>query len=265
MPLLVESQQADSLTTGNDYTKGRQLSETVITHKFTKPQIFSSGFIDVMNNGQVNASARFIRIYIGEPGKFAIPLSLYSGVSANNFQNPNSSTGIVRSNEQLVNQYINPLSGMVNISAEGIVYFRKTGSLTKAGWCYHLGERVLTGFRTGPVANPQTGRPVSFLNSYAASGFYFQTGAWEKSNTNNLGVCWLAFRYHLSYSNPAEIRDFLPAIQTNGLYTGYSLGFGVDISSLVNIRVIYYKYFKKPEIEYSLPLYQFSFNYSLKN
>ena len=33
------------------------------------PEIFTSGFIDVMNNGQVNASARFIRLSIGEPGK----------------------------------------------------------------------------------------------------------------------------------------------------------------------------------------------------
>ena len=52
-----------------------------------KPEIFTSGFIDVMNNGQVNASARFIRLFIGEPGKFALPISFYGGVSNNNFQN----------------------------------------------------------------------------------------------------------------------------------------------------------------------------------
>jgi len=32
-----------------------------------KSEIFSSGFIDVINNGQVNASARLIKLYIGEP------------------------------------------------------------------------------------------------------------------------------------------------------------------------------------------------------
>lgn len=52
-----------------------------------KPEILTSGFIDIVNNGQINASARFIRLFIGEPGKFAIPLSIYSGVSSNNFQN----------------------------------------------------------------------------------------------------------------------------------------------------------------------------------
>jgi hypothetical protein len=40
-----------------------------LRNKEYKPEIFTSGFIDVMNNGQVNASARFIRLFIGEPGK----------------------------------------------------------------------------------------------------------------------------------------------------------------------------------------------------
>lgn len=51
-----------------------------------KTEIFTSGFIDIMNSGQVNASARFIRLFIGEPDKFAIPLSIYGGISNNNFQ-----------------------------------------------------------------------------------------------------------------------------------------------------------------------------------
>ena len=30
-----------------------------------KPEILTSGFIDIVNNGQVNASARFIRLFVG--------------------------------------------------------------------------------------------------------------------------------------------------------------------------------------------------------
>jgi hypothetical protein len=40
------------------------------TTKPYKPEIFTSGFTDIINNGQINASARFIRLFIGEPGKF---------------------------------------------------------------------------------------------------------------------------------------------------------------------------------------------------
>jgi hypothetical protein len=230
-----------------------------------KPEIFTSGFIDIVNNGQVNASARFIRLFIGEPGKFAIPLSFYGGVSNNNFQNQSNTGGIQRNNDHLVNQYINPLSGLINISIDGIVYYKQMQNATKTGFLYHIGQRLLTGYRTGLVTNPQTGKPTNFLNGFATLGLYFQTGAWERNNAKNLGVFWLAFRYIGCYTNPKAIKEFLPDISTNGLYHGCSIGFGVEINNLVNIKLVYYKYSKQPEIDYSLPIYQFSFNYALKN
>jgi len=232
-----------------------------------KPEIFTSGFIDIVNNGQVNASTRFLRLYIGEPGRFAIPLSFYGGVSNNNFQGGGNNAGgnlLMRSNDHLVNQYINPLSGLVNISTENVLFFSKKEKITRAGLLYQLGERVLTGVRTGAANNPQTGKPINFLNSFAASGLYWQTGAWERNNNKNVGIFWLVARYHACYTNPKQLREFLPDIETNGLYHGYSIGFGVEINSLVNLKAIYYKYSKQPEIDYSLPIYQFSFNYSVK-
>jgi hypothetical protein len=229
-----------------------------------KPEILTSGFFDIVNNGQVNASARFIRLFIGEPGKFAIPLSIYSGVSSNNFQNQQSQS-FTRSNDHLVTNFINPLSGLANLSVDGVLFFNKKQRLTRCGIIYHVGERILTGVRTGPVTNPQTGKPINFLNSFGVTGFYFQTGAWERNNANNVGIFWFALRYIGCYTRPSQIKEFLPSIETNGFYHGYSLGWGVEINKLVNIKVLYYKYKKKPEIDYSLPIYQFSFNYSLKN
>src|SRR5690349_1486435 len=86
---------------------------------FHKTDILSSGFIDIMNNGQVNSSARFLRLFIGEPGKFALPLCIYSGVSSNYFQN--QVYGGRRSNEELANSFINPMTGIFNISIDGNV------------------------------------------------------------------------------------------------------------------------------------------------
>ncbi len=227
------------------------------------PEIFSSGFIDIMNNGQVNAGARFIRLSIGEPGRWMVPLSIYGGVSNNNLGGQ-SPSGSPRSNEQLVNQYINPLSGLINVSVEGIRFFRESASLTRTGLLYQLGERVLTGYRTGPASNPLTGRPTNFLNSFGALGLYFQTGAWERNRKGNMGCFWIAARYIACKSAVGSIREFLPDTDTNGWYHGYSLGFGVDIGSLVNIKALFYKYVKEPEAGYSIPIYQFSFNYTLK-
>lgn len=262
-PLLVSAQVKDTLIRSVNNPVQPATAKNTNSPKEYKPEIFTSGFIDIINSGQVNASARFIRLYIGEPNKFALPLSLYSGVSSNNFQSTQSI--LQRNNDILVTNFINPLSGLANISVDGVVFFtRKKEKITKSGLLYHFGERILTGVRTGPVINPGSGKPVNFLNSFGALGFYFQTGAWERNNNKNVGISWFALRYIGCYTNPSQLKEFLPDIQTNGVYKGYSLAWGVEITKLVNIRVVYYKYTKKPEIDYYLPIYQFSFNYSVK-
>ena len=235
-----------------------------IPSKSSKTEIFSSGFIDIINNGQVNASARLIKLYIGEPNKFQIPLSFYGGVSSNNFQNQNTGGQLLKSNDHLVNQYINPFSGLVNVSVEGIAFRKRDNSkITKVGYIYQIGERVLNGIRIGDIREPRTGKPSNFLNTFATAGFYFQTGAWEKTNTKNVGTFWMIARYHICRTNPRQIKEFLPDIETNGVYHGYSAGFGVQINNLVDMKVIYYKYSKAPEIDYGLPIYQFTFNYTM--
>ena len=268
MPFFAMSQAKDTIGKKNNNVSLNVVAQNLNANKNSnlpqsyKPEIFTSGFIDIINNGQVNASARFIRLYVGEPGKFSIPLSLYSGVSSNSFQNP---TNIQRSNDALVTNFINPLSGLANVSIDGVAFFNnKSQKVTKAGLLYHTGERILTGIRTGPITDPTTGKPVNFLNSFASLGLYFQTGAWDRNNSKNVGVSWFALRYIGCYTNPNQLKEFLPAIKTNGVYHGYSIAWGVEINGFVNIKVVYYKYVKKPEIQYYLPIYQFSFNYTMK-
>src|SRR5688572_18491348 len=187
----------------------------VIKTATVKPEILSSGFIDIVNNGQINASARFIRLSIGEPGKFSFPLSIYSGVSANNFQNQQTFGG-QRTNEHLVNSFINPLSGLINFCSESILFFNKKPVLTKAGILYHSGFRILTGYKTGLPPDPFTGRPINFLNSFAAAGIFFQTGAWEKNNSKNVGVFWLTLRYIICKSSGKHLKVIFPLLETNG-------------------------------------------------
>ena len=265
LPVIVAAQLRDSVAKSFDTLVRKQKQDDPISSKtIYKPEILTSGFIDVISNGQVNASARFIRLYIGEPDRFAIPLSIYSGVSSSNFQGQQN-TFVSRTNEQLVINFINPLSGLANLSIDGVIFFkRRTQKFTRAGILYHFGERILTGQKVGPITDPSTGKPVNFLKSLGCTGFYFQTGAWERNNSKNIGIFWLALRYIGCYTNPSQLKEFLPIIKTNGKYYGYSIGWGVEINSLVNIKVLYYKYIKKPEIDYLLPIYQFSFNYSMK-
>ncbi len=253
-PAIAGSQANDSL----------KMPNAAVRIQAYKPEILSSGFIDIINNGQLNASARFIRLYIGEPYKFCLPISIYSGVSSNNFQNQQIPGG-QRSNEHLVNSFINPLGGLANVSVDGVIFSKRMQvKVTRIGFLYHGGVRILTGYKAGLLSAPTTGNPVNFLNGFGTGGIYFQTGAWERNNAKNVGVFWIACRYIFCRTSGKQLKEILPDIQTNGLYHGWSVAWGVEINNLVNIKIVYYKYVKQPEIDYSLPIYQFSFNYSLR-
>ena len=70
----------------------------------------------------------------------------------------------------------------------------------------------MTGQKVGPLADPTTGKLVNFLNSFGATGLYFQTGAWERNNSKNVGIFWTALRYIACYANPSQLKEFLPTI-----------------------------------------------------
>jgi hypothetical protein len=122
----------------------------------------------------------------------------------------------------------------------------------------------LTGYRATVPGSWLNGRPHNFLNSFACLGLFFQTGAWEKDRSSNMGTCWISVRYHAAYTNPSLLAVFLEGLNANGVYSGYSLGFGLEISYTVHLKAQVYRYNKPPEPVYSLPLYQFSFNYALQ-
>jgi hypothetical protein len=230
--------------------------------KPAKTDFFNAGFIDLVSSGQVSAAARLIRLMIGEPGKWAIPLTVYGGVSNAAFPQQNAMS-YNRNNEHLIAQFITPLSGLLNFSVEGLHRFPGTKEYTQWGLLYQVGERILTGTQPAMFSNPYSARPHNFLNSYAVGGFYFQTGAWERDRNGQLGICWMSARIHLCYTDPKQLAVFLNGENTSGVYAGYSLGFGIEISYLVHIKAIYYRYTKAPEPAYGWPLYQFSFNYAL--
>jgi hypothetical protein len=199
---------------------------------------------------------------IGEPNKFYLPLSLYGGVSNNPVQSGTNPT--IKTNEHLVTGFINPLSGLLNVSFEDII-FRKRDSIinTKFGISYQIGERVMYGVRQDSINKIPVFATVNFVNSYFSGGLFFQTQAWEKNKADNIGVFWISLRVHATRTGIKQLRNFLPKLESNGIYTGYSAGFGVSITNSVDIKAIYYNYIKRPEIDYFNSIYQFSLNYTL--
>lgn len=237
---------------------------TCLSTRYTKPEMLTSGYLDISNNGQMNASARIIKLLIGELKRFTFPMSVYSGVTANSFYNPGL-TGSEFSNQQLLNGFINPISGLLNLSFEGLHIFNPDSiSVTKYGMIHQSGARILTGYRSGNFVSSFNISPINFLNLFLTAGLYFQTGAWEIKNRSDPGIFWIAGRYLICKSGIRDIQSLFPNSYSNGFYHGWSVAWGLDISKMIDLKLIYSNYLKPPELEYVQPIYQFSFQYSMR-
>ncbi len=227
-------------------------SETV---QVKKTELFNSGFIDFQNSGQMNASARIFKLYIGDPKKFTLPISVYSGVSGNSFNNGSTAS---RSSEQIILGLINPMSGIFNLSTENTITFGKSKQQTDFSLVYQVGEKMITGNQA------VTFKPFTFFSTYANSGFLFRTGAWEKDKEKNMGTFWLLFRFHLiKMGNSFELLSGYPPDKSS--FKGISIGAGIEINNVLNIKSYYYRYLKPGSPNFNIPIFQLTFNYNMKN
>ncbi len=221
-----------------------------------KPELFNSGFIDFQNSGQMNASARVFKIYIGEPKKFMLPVSVYSGVSGNNYNTGNNINS--RGSEQMILGLINPMSGMFNLSTDNTFRFkRKAKSLTGFSFVYQLGEKMISGQQAITL------KSFNFFSTYANSGLLFQTGAWEKDKEKNMGVFWVLLRYHVVQTSNTffKLSGYPP---DNKMFKGYSIGMGIEINNVLNIKSYYYRYINPGADIFDIPIFQLTFNYNMK-
>lgn len=239
------------LCQSRDRVDSKQENVVYKIEKAAKPEVLTNGFIDLMNSGQMNASARLFKLFIGEPGKFVLPVSLYTGVSANNFNNT------ITNNEPLVLNLINPMSGVFNISIDGAHYFLKgSKGLSSLGFQYQAGQRLLS-------FTEQTFQTITFMNSYSNAGLIFQTGAWEKNKTENMGMFWVSPRFLIASANK-YIKTFIGFDYPQEFVWGYSIGLGIEINRVLNIKGYYYRYLGIDNTAFGIPIFHFSFNYSMR-
>ena len=249
-PFFVHAQNDSLGKPGNAAFEKETEGITGVQHP--KPEILSGGFIDFAQNGQMNASARLFRLYIGEPGKFQIPVSVYTGVSANNFS-------VNRQPEDVILHLINPGTGIFNVSFDGInPFIGKKSKITRLQLQYQGGFRFLS------VYNKQLYENISFFNVIGAAGFTFVTGAWERAKVNNIGLFWLNFRGLFSGNPPEIFGDFFPVTVTHNLLA-YSAGMGVEITQTLNVKVFYFHFLNNRDVPaFTKPFLQITFNYSLR-
>ena len=226
------------------------------------PEWLSAGMMEWGQGGQLQASARVVRLMVGEPGRWQLPVSVYSGVTQPGAGGPMGASA--RSNETITWQLYSPWSGMMNIGFEGQRLWADWGLHSALRFVFQFGERVLTGYRIGGFNDPLAGKQQMLWNHYAVIGCVVHTGAWERSNPKNLGRGWLMVRGHLSYSSPDQLRGLFSLSQFRGLYGGASLGVGIEVSRVVHLRAGVCWPIYKPEWTLLRNLTQVSFQYNWK-
>lgn len=228
------------------------------------PDWLSAGMMEVGQGGQLQAAARIVRLFIGEPGKWQLPLSLYSGVAQPGTSSTGTNVSSTRSNETITWQLYSAWSGMINLGFEGQRRWRSWGPQSGLRFVFQVGERILSGYRVSVPSDPLNGKQQLLWNHYLVAGWVFHTGAWERSDPRNLGRGWVMFRGHLNYSSPDVLRWLFPLPRLRGIYGGGSLALGIEVSRVVNLRAMVCWPWLRPEWSMPRSLTQLSFQYNWK-
>lgn len=215
-------------------------------------QLLSGGYFDVMQSGQVNAAARFFKLYIGEPGGFRVPVSVYTGVSANHF------SGTIASDNDKALPLINPGAGILNVHVDGSNKVAVGRGVTSLQANYQLGLRWLNQYSVASGGN------ITFFNLITGAGLTFITGAWQASGENSPGFFWLNARGLYAYSPLSALKMFFPLPMRHHLL-GCSGGMGIELSEMLQVKVFYFYFLNNRQTDaFRKSFLQLSVNYSSK-
>ncbi|KAA2238771.1 hypothetical protein F0L74_21385 [Chitinophaga agrisoli] len=222
-------------------------------YKEADVQVLKNGFVDFLTDGNILASARLLRINIGERDKFYLPLFIYTGASGNAF-------GSDKLNETTVSNLLNPIGGTVNLSFSGLQLIIPSTTVTRLEFAYQAGGRLING------KDSITGENLHFFNGMINAGLSFQTGAWTPDDPENMGIFYAQAKFVAAISSQGEYeRMFGKGLIDNGYLLGYAIDAGIEINRVISAKLGVYQYTNHGNIELlKSPVVKFSLDYTLR-
>ncbi|MFH1679359.1 MAG: hypothetical protein ABIH26_01800, partial [Candidatus Eisenbacteria bacterium] len=157
-------------------------------------EMLGGGFVDYGLNGQIQASAEVVKIYVGEPDGFYLPLYLLTGATSGEL-------GTDELNKGSVFDLVTPTGGTVNACTNAYLSVFSTRK--------HVTRVSLSGFLSGRLV---AGRDINTTDSrlapavYADIGLTFQTGAWLANGTYEKGgIFWSQAKYAVAYASDSDL------------------------------------------------------------
>lgn len=189
------------------------------------PEWLSQGLFDVVASGQIQTAASIVKIHIGEPGVFHIPLYLMTGTTS-------SPLGTDSGNEATVWDLISQTGGLLAVAANGSrLLTSSTSGITNLKVGFSASGKLISG------QNQMTGDRDFFGGGYLDAGLIFQTGAWEgDGGYEEGGVFWMQARYSYGLASQTTLDElFGPTVAERP--HGVRLDGGIYIKDRVNIKV----------------------------
>ena len=191
-------------------------------------QLLTGGSVDILQTGQVSASARLFKLYFGEPGKFRLPVSIYTGITVNHFSKK-------KQLEDAVHALTDPGIGMIALSVDGRSNIAwKKEQYTKLFWNYRAAVRLVN------IGVSSSDDHLSAINFISGTGIFFTTGAWEQRNEDNIGLFWLTMQFFYS-DMPRSVMSGLFLLPLEGHVFSGMTGMGVELKGALQIKLRYYR------------------------
>ena len=189
-------------------------------------ELFARQGAELTFNGPGQALVQLVKLHIGEPDGFNLPLYFFLSPSGDVLG------GKQDANEPTAASLVNPLGGAVSLTInKDHKVVGKTGKYTSLKISYQLSGKLVSGSKL-----PTPTEHLATVVGYGDLGLLFQTAAWRENSKGDLGVFWLQAKIGGSVGSKDNlVQLFGPGV--NSSIAHWSIFGGVDINGYLNLKL----------------------------
>ncbi|MFD0962557.1 hypothetical protein [Pseudofulvibacter geojedonensis] len=220
--------------------------------KDDKLMLFGTGYLDYFSAGSVQATAQILKLNIGDPERFIVPLYIFAGGSGDVL-------GENEENKSAIGNLLNPTGGLFNATFYK-QFLKPSDKVTRIGFTLQATLKLISG------DDVQSKDNFLFGSTSFSTGFHFQTGAW-KEGEDDIGLFFVKPRLIGSLVGNTQSESLFSTVQEhdNFLY-GFAVDAGINVKDVIDLKFGVYQFWNDYDIEgFDKPLLKFSVDYKFKD
>ena len=184
------------------------------------------GLLDMTSQGQAQASAQLVRICIGEPDGFALPLYFLAGAAG-------EAAGDAKSGEATASTLLNPLGGNLALAANDDYAFLRWGAHTFVRFSYTLAARYLH-------MTDSSGAGVPLVVGTGSIGLRLQTAAWAPTDqSEGVGTAWVQVAAAADLASQARLARIFGPNAPNWAFS-LNIDLGIKVAGRLDTKLSLY-------------------------